>query len=70
MLVLGRKQGESLRVDGPCEIVVKRIRGSKVQIGIIGEQSTKILRTELLSRGEERSDEQSCVRYRDGATAG
>lgn len=50
MLVLHRKENQAIVVDGPATIVVLRIDGSGVRLGIKAEQSTTILREELLDR--------------------
>lgn len=47
LLVLSRKEGEQVRIDGPCLIEVLELRGDKVRIGFIAPETTKIIRTEL-----------------------
>jgi len=56
MLILGRKEGESIRVDGPCEIVL--VKGPRVQIGIVAERSVAVVRAELLE-GKEKLERES-----------
>lgn len=47
LLVLTRKKGEQVRIDGPCLIEVLELRGDKVRIGFIAPETTTIVRTEL-----------------------
>lgn len=50
MLCLSRKEGESIRVDGPCVITVQEIDSlSRVRIGIEADRTVAIVRTELES---------------------
>jgi carbon storage regulator CsrA len=51
MLVLTRRAGDKIVVDGPCVIEFNRIKGSKggsVSVGITADRSVKILRSELV----------------------
>jgi len=34
MLVLSRKPGQAIDIDGPCRVTVIRVAGDKVRIGI------------------------------------
>lgn len=47
-LVLSRNESEAIKVDGPAEIRIHRIRGNRVRLVIDAEASTKVIRTELL----------------------
>jgi carbon storage regulator len=47
MLVLGRRPGQALVVDGPCRLVVTQVRGQLVSVGIEAPQSTRVRREEL-----------------------
>jgi carbon storage regulator CsrA len=47
-LVLTRKLGESIMVDGPVEIRVTRISGGRVRLQCFAHPSTIILRGEIL----------------------
>lgn len=47
MLVLSRKTGEQILLDGEIEITVCEIDGGRVKIGIKAPQSVGILRTEI-----------------------
>ena len=48
MLVLTRKTGESIRIDGDIVIQVVQVRGKQVRIGISAPKSKKVQREELL----------------------
>ena len=56
MLVLTRRAGESIMIDGRIELKVLRIKGSQVHVGIEAPQDTKIHRKEVWLRLE--GDEQ------------
>lgn len=47
MLVLSRKVGESIIIDGNILIKITQVRGDKVRIGIEAPQSVRIIREEL-----------------------
>ena len=47
MLVLSRKVGESIKIDGDIKIYILNSDGKQVRIGIEAPMDTKILRTEL-----------------------
>ncbi len=47
MLVLSRKVGQRLVIGGGITVVVKRIAGQRVTLGIEAPQTTKIIRGEL-----------------------
>lgn len=48
MLVLTRRVGESVQVDGPCRVTVVRFKGSQmVELGFEADRSTQIVRDEL-----------------------
>lgn len=56
MLVLTRRAGESIMIDGLIELKVLRIKGSQVHIGIEAPRETGIHRKEVwlrLQEGEE-----------------
>ena len=48
MLVLSRKQGESLRIDSNIRVVVVSLSKGRVKIGIDAPDHIRVLRTELL----------------------
>ncbi|QDV26905.1 carbon storage regulator [Aureliella helgolandensis] len=47
MLVLKRKPGESVEIEGGVRVIINRISGGNVSIGIEAPADVKILRTEL-----------------------
>ncbi len=50
MLVLRRKIGERIIIDGRIEVTVLRVRGGKVRLGVDAPPSVRVLRQELLLR--------------------
>jgi carbon storage regulator len=56
MLVLRRKIGERIVIDGRIEVTVLRIRGGKVRLGFAAPPSVRVLRQEVLRRGEVQAD--------------
>ena len=50
MLLLTRRVGESIVIDGGITITVDRLRGRGVRLGIEAPPGTRILRSELLER--------------------
>jgi carbon storage regulator CsrA len=59
MLVLSRKSGEKISIDGTIEVTVLKLKGNKVSLGIRAPKDVKILRGELhedwtLSEGDSR----------------
>jgi len=59
MLVLTRRAGESIMIDGQIELKVLRIKGSQVHIGIEAPRETAIHRKEVwvrLQDGEAEAD--------------
>lgn len=51
ILVLSRKQGETICIGDDIEIVVSRIDGNRVTVGIVAPKSVKVLRGELIKEG-------------------
>lgn len=47
MLVISRKQGESIKVADDIEIVVISVDGARVRLGIKAPRSVRVLRAEL-----------------------
>ena len=47
MLVLGRKVGESVEIDGQIKIRVVKVKGNRIQLGIEAPDDVQILRSEL-----------------------
>ena len=50
MLVLTRKLGESISIDGEIRIVIVQIKGRQVRLGIQAPHETKIVREEVVQR--------------------
>lgn len=48
MLVLTRKEGESVRLGDSIELVIVRIDGKKIRLGIESDRRLPILRGELI----------------------
>ena len=53
MLVLNRKPGQHIVIDGPARIVIVRTTGGRVTIGIEANREVKVLRGELVDQEEE-----------------
>lgn len=52
MLVLTRKTGQSIVIDGGIEITVLEVRGEQVRMGIAAPREIKVNRKELLAQIE------------------
>lgn len=52
MLVLTRKTGQSIVIDGGIEITVLEVRGEQVRLGIAAPREIKVNRKELLAQVE------------------
>jgi carbon storage regulator len=50
MLCLTRKLNETIRINDDIEIVVIRLTGNRVKIGVQAPQDVKVLRGELAER--------------------
>ena len=53
MLVLSRGIQQSVEIDGPCTVRVAKVRGKQVTLHFIAEDTTHIVRTELLEIKED-----------------
>ncbi len=53
MLVLNRKNGERVLIDGGIEVTVLRIRGGNVRLGFAAPRETGIRRAELPAREDD-----------------
>jgi carbon storage regulator len=51
MLVLSRKRGQGLLIDGTTVIRVLEIRGQQIRLGIEAPETVSVLRTELQPTG-------------------
>ncbi|XZE45230.1 carbon storage regulator [Pirellulaceae bacterium SH467] len=47
MLVLSRKVGDKLVIDGNITVEVAKIQGNRISLGIVAPSNVKILRGEL-----------------------
>ena len=47
MLVLSRKVGDKLVIDGNITVEVVKIQGNRISLGIVASSNVKILRGEL-----------------------
>jgi carbon storage regulator len=47
MLILSRKHGESIVIDGGITVTVNAIRGNVVQLGIVAPKEISIHRSEI-----------------------
>jgi len=56
MLVLSRKVGESILIDGQIEITVVAVNGSRTKVGIEAPDEVRILRSELSEWPEHTAD--------------
>jgi carbon storage regulator len=52
MLILRRKIGERIVIDGQIEVTVLRIRGGRVRLGVAAPRSVRVLRPEAMGRTE------------------
>jgi len=48
MLVLSRKKGESIVIDGNIVITVVEVRGDKIRLGIEAPREVPVMRSELV----------------------
>ncbi|HEV8002811.1 MAG TPA: carbon storage regulator [Planctomycetaceae bacterium] len=56
MLVLRRKIGERIVIDGRIEVTVLRVRGGKVRLGVAAPRSVRVLRKEIMPVAETPTD--------------
>jgi len=63
MLILTRKKGQSIVIDGNTEIFISAVEGDQVKIGIVAPAHVKIYRKELLD--EIRASNKAAVVNRD-----
>ncbi len=57
MLVLSRKVNERIQIGDDVEIVIVRIGGKNVRIGVIAPKEVQILRPDAINHTKEISDE-------------
>lgn len=53
MLVLSRRKGESIVIDGGITITITEVKGNLVRLGIEAPREVSILRTELCKTAQE-----------------
>lgn len=58
MLVLSRKEGEKLVINDDIIIVVTKLSGNRVTVGIEAPPNVKIYRGEIAPKSEKKSDEE------------
>jgi carbon storage regulator len=51
MLILSRRIGERIRIDGDIVLTVVKVRGQQVQLGFEAPESVRIVREELIATG-------------------
>lgn len=68
MLVLSRKEGEKLLIGDNITLVVSKISGNRVTVGIEAPADVKIFRGELAERADEHSKGPRVVPLRRAAT--
>ncbi|QDT11956.1 carbon storage regulator [Planctomycetes bacterium K23_9] len=59
MLVLSRKQAESIVIGNDIRITIERIKGNRVVVGIAASDDVPILRGELIADIQRRKSESS-----------
>ena len=59
MLVLSRKPGEKLCLDGNIVVTVLEVKGNRVRIGVEAPDGVRVLRGELYEEWEAESGTQS-----------
>jgi carbon storage regulator len=62
MLILTRKSGEDIFVDGEIRIVIKEIRGRQVRVGVEAPPEVSVYRGEIFREIRE-ENEQAIVRH-------
>jgi carbon storage regulator len=63
VLVLTRRPGQSIQVGDGIELVVVRIEGDRVVLGIDAPREVRVVRTELLHAVEAENQEASAARH-------
>lgn len=56
MLILSRKAGDSVLIDGGVRIVVLGVEGSSVRLGIDAPTDVRVLRGEILKQVERENE--------------
>lgn len=50
MLVLSRKVGESIQIDGDIKVTVSQVRGGRVRLSISAPSDIRVVREEILQK--------------------
>ena len=50
MLVLSRKVGESIQIDGDIRVTVSQVRGGRVRLSISAPADVRVVREEILQK--------------------
>ena len=53
MLVLSRKKGDSIVIDGHIRLSVIDVRGNQVRLGVVAPENVRVRRGELDSAGKQ-----------------
>lgn len=61
MLVLTRRVGEEIVIDGQIRVTVVRIEGNKVRLGIVAPPEVQVLRQEIIHTAQSRTDAVACT---------
>lgn len=61
MLVLSRRDGESIQLGDDVEIVIIKSKGKTTQLGIKAPRDMKVLRSELIDNPPSSSDKQEAA---------
>lgn len=56
MLVLARRIGEEIVIDGDIRVTVVGVRGSQVRLGVVAPPSVRVLRQEVANRATDPAD--------------
>ncbi len=62
MLVLGRKQNESVVIEGRIKVTVLGIKSGRIRLGIEAPQDVRVRRSELLESERSSVVVDACVR--------
>jgi carbon storage regulator len=68
MLVLTRKEGETIAIGDEIEVRVLRIDGDQIRIGIVAPRQTTVLRGELLKDINQQTAEAASSKTQAAAT--
>jgi len=66
MLVLSRKVGEKLVIDGNITVEVVRIQGNRITLGVVAPPEIKVLRGELNPKQSEAKADPTKPAAQDG----